>query len=130
MSEKTITDKLAEALRNVHPRLAGGTRAVANDWPEVQAAREVLAEYDAQKAQLPRFTVFCREATGEGTMYITSIAADTWQLAAQQGLECCSAARQMDPDDINVIGVAHGDVGIVAWDDDSTTGVNFEKTTP
>lgn len=68
---------------------------------------------------MPTFTVFCRESSGQGTTYISSESGDTWQDAARTVRERCADDWDMSVDDIDVIGVAAGDVDIVTWDDDA-----------
>ena len=74
-----------------------------------------------------KYTIFCREASGEGTMFIQSAEAETWQEAAREVLADCSVEWGMDSDEINVIGVASGDIEIIDWDDDpQSSGVDIE----
>lgn len=63
------------------------------------------------------FTVFCREITGEGTIWISSVEAESVDDAKEIGREECAGDWCYDPEDVHVLGVAEGDVNIIYWDD-------------
>ena len=50
---KTLTEKLADALRGMHVDLANGSPARGSDRPHVRKAKEALAEYDARPGANP-----------------------------------------------------------------------------
>ena len=66
-----------------------------------------------------KFTVFCQDKSGTGTIWIDSVATDSFDCmeAVQAGREMCADAWECDPDDVHVLGVAVGDVDIAFWDD-------------
>lgn len=64
-----------------------------------------------------KFTVFCAEANGQGTVWIDAIEADGLEDAKAVGREKCANAWDCDIDDVDVIGVAEGDVNILFWED-------------
>lgn len=65
------------------------------------------------------FTVFCREASGTGTTWISAVEAKSVEEAKTKGHANCVSDWGWDdsPGDVVVIGVAKGDVEIVEWDD-------------
>jgi hypothetical protein len=73
------------------------------------------------------FTTFCREKTGRGTVWIASVEAEDLEAAKVQGRADCAADWDWasdDPeedmsDDIEVIGVAEGNINILYWNDQS-----------
>lgn len=101
----------------------------------IAEARRVLAEFDAEQAAVaaqprepeePVYTVFCREASGEGTIYISSDSGTSAKDAARKVLAECAQAWGMDASDIEVIGIAEGDVNILEWSDDESGGVDLQ----
>jgi hypothetical protein len=128
----SITEKLAAALRALkNPnnfRSDPTTDTLRARDEALNKAHAALAEFDTLAAEPKTFTVFCRESSGEGTIYISSGIAATWQDAAVGVLAQCADAWEMSPDEIDVIGVAEGDVTIIAWDDEpASNGVNIDN---
>jgi hypothetical protein len=62
------------------------------------------------------YTVFCKEKSGEGTTWIDAVQATSMDLAKLIALERCAKDWSWDQEDIEVIGVAAGDVQILEWD--------------
>lgn len=66
------------------------------------------------------FTVFCMNSSRTGTTYIGSDEGKTWQEAALKVRNTCAEDWSASPDEIDVIGVAAGEVDIIAWDDEAS----------
>lgn len=71
---------------------------------------------------LKTFTVFCRDASNTGTTWIGSVEAEDQEEAAMLGRKQCledwtNNNSLVDLEDIVALGVAEGDVKILAWDD-------------
>jgi hypothetical protein len=81
---------------------------------------------------LKPYTVFCRESNNTGTIWISTVLAESLEHTKSQGLaECCDDwngnpdpedADDFDhlhytPDNVSVIGVAEGEVNILFWED-------------
>lgn len=70
---------------------------------------------------MPKFTVFCQDSDGTGTMYIDSVEADNLDAAMAEGARLCRQAwgyPDDNPDAVRVVGVAAGYVDILHWDDE------------
>lgn len=116
-------EKLVEALRIIDGLAVCPPKAKDELRRQMSAvARTALAAYDAEQAAQPSFTVFCRESTGEGTIYIESAQAATWREAADEVHATCAESWDMGADEIDVIGVVRGDVDVIAWDDEPGGG--------
>lgn len=76
---------------------------------------------------MPTYTTFCQKAGGNGTIHITSVVARNPDAAETKGRKEClddwNAGKQRDTkyqlDDIFCLGVAAGNVQILAWYDQS-----------
>ena len=66
------------------------------------------------------FTVFCMDSSRTGTTYIGSDEGSTWQEAALKVRATCAEEWSASPDEIEVIGVAAGEVNIIVWDDEAS----------
>lgn len=73
-----------------------------------------------------RYTVFCMESDRTGTTYITAIDAEGPQAAKREALAECAREWDMDADQIDVIGLAAGDVQILEWDDEVSLDVDAD----
>ncbi len=75
--------------------------------------------------ELPTFTFWCQEASGEGTIYIGVLQAADVEAAKIAGVqECCDewdsgpeGQPTYTPEDIHLLGIAAGDVEILEWND-------------
>lgn len=70
----------------------------------------------------PKFTVFCQQKDGKGTIYITSVVAETSDEAAELGLAECledwnGGGEKWTAENVHVLGVARGSVDICEWND-------------
>lgn len=122
----TTEQRLADALRE-----ALDTLQSVRDCAEYEAhrivdehdsdeARQALAEYDAQQAQAPTWTVFIRDMDSDNpTTYITSVQAATVDEArALASAECSEDWDHTEDDELHILGVAKGEIGqIVEWED-------------
>lgn len=67
---------------------------------------------------MSKFTVFCQDIDGTGTVWIDCVEAADIVAAQALALEACAADWGYGPtDDIAVLGVAEGDVKILVWND-------------
>lgn len=67
-----------------------------------------------------QFTVWIQQANAEGTTFITCVKADNKQHAMELAKQECSETwgeTDYPPWDLRVLGIAEGDVKIVAWSD-------------
>lgn len=63
------------------------------------------------------YTVFCQEASGLGTIWISAVTAVDQEEAEEVGRAECAKDWERDESDVHVLGVATGDVEILMWDD-------------
>lgn len=65
------------------------------------------------------YTAFCQEATGEGTIWIDKVEADSLDEAITAARAACLSdwGRQLYPEDIHVLGIAEGNVTVLYWSD-------------
>lgn len=63
------------------------------------------------------FTVFCRDADGTGTTWISAIGAPDVETAKTRARNRCAEDWDCDAEDVSVVGVAAGDVTILEWED-------------
>lgn len=63
------------------------------------------------------YTVFCQEADGHGTIWISAIVAESYPDAMDIAQHQCADDWNMDEADIHVLGVAEGDIKILHWVD-------------
>lgn len=65
------------------------------------------------------FTAFCRESSGEGTIWIDRVHAVSLDDAIKAAVKKCAQdwCREGDEQSIHVLGVAEGDVTILHWED-------------
>lgn len=64
------------------------------------------------------YTVFCQDADGTGTIWISSIEADDVEHAKTVGRnQCAEEWGREDPHEVHVLGVAEGNVRIAFWED-------------
>lgn len=115
--------KLAEALRECKARLDLLIEADRHKLLDVVAANNANNALEEHDAQPQGFTVFLRQANGEGTTHIS------FQEEADRNAAVYAAIRECrtdwgweddgsdEDDDLHVLGVAAGDVTIVEWDD-------------
>lgn len=75
---------------------------------------------------MPKFTVFCVEPSRTGTTWISCVEAKTADSAEIRGrIQCARDWGFEDAGDVHVLGVAEGDVKILAWyDQDPDDGPN------
>ncbi|MEN5278095.1 hypothetical protein ABE527_14220 [Brucella sp. TWI432] len=66
--------------------------------------------------QLP-FTVFCQQADGGGTTWISTVIATDSDEAEDLGVEQCANDWKANTQTIRVLGIAKGDIEIVSWAD-------------
>lgn len=117
-----IADKLAAALRDCL-KLAYNCHRDELPGAIITTASKAVAEYDAQRESEKRtFTVFCREASGDGTIFISSAEGICAEEAARKVLDECAEAWGMNSGAIDVIGIATGNVQIVDWQDEPHSG--------
>ena len=64
-----------------------------------------------------KFTAFCQEESGQGTIWIEAVEAEDLESAIKVAQQECAEAWEYDPDDVHVLGVAEGDVKILHWED-------------
>lgn len=87
--------------------------------PELREELNAQKAHDEIAAQMKPFTAWCREASGEGTIWIGSVEATDAQAAARQAIiECANDWAGFPPSKIVCIGIAEGDVTIANWDDE------------
>lgn len=74
---------------------------------------------------MKKYTIFCRQSNGQGTMHIDTHEAETADEAAVLGIAQCRADWDWeDPifdEDVVVVGIAtvtDGEIDIVDWNDD------------
>lgn len=63
------------------------------------------------------YTVFCQDADGTGTTYITSVTAPTIEEAKELAREKCAEDWSCSVSQVRVLGVAEGEVNILEWAD-------------
>lgn len=66
------------------------------------------------------YTAFCQEDTGEGTIWIDTVEAESLDGAILLAKVACAAEwgdEFYEPEDIRVLGIAEGDVKILYWSD-------------
>lgn len=63
------------------------------------------------------FTAFCQEASGEGTIWIDTVEADSADAAKDEARTKCAESWGYDPLCIHVLGIAEGEVKIAFWED-------------
>lgn len=68
---------------------------------------------------LEEFTVFCQQADGRGTIWISGVMAMSATHAARVGRETCAEDWEYETTDVHVLGVAkaEGKIQILEWDD-------------
>lgn len=86
---------------------------------EIRDAANYFVQHLATKKT---YTAFCQEASGEGTIWISSIEATDLEDAKKVAKEMClndwnDDSDIYDTDDIHVLGIAEGDVEIKHWED-------------
>lgn len=64
-----------------------------------------------------RFTGFCQESTGEGTIWIQSFTARDLESAIKKARKLCAKAWGYREYDVRVLGIAEGDITILHWAD-------------
>ncbi len=102
-----LLDAIEEAIETMRD---AGINPSARMYAAIMKAREPSDTHP--------YTVFCREASGEGTTWIGTVYANTPDEAADIGRRQCSEDWEFhDYDNVAVIGVARGDVHIEQWDD-------------
>lgn len=87
-----------------------------DDTPSVT----IYEESGAIAATPKTWTFWIKQEDGRGTTYVTSATADTLEAAREMALESCSAdwgAEDYPVSSLWVIGVAHGSVQLVEWED-------------
>jgi hypothetical protein len=65
----------------------------------------------------PKWTVFCQEESGEGTIWIEAVEAIKAEHAKTVGRQECAEQWGYPEDTIHVLGVAKGDINIAFWED-------------
>ena len=103
----------------------GDGEALAVLCSEILDARKVLAKASATLIPVvPTFTVFCQEASGQGTIHIAEVEAANLEDAITVGKQQCIDDWSTGPDDtrwnmetVHCLGVASGDVEILHWQD-------------
>ena len=71
------------------------------------------------------YTIFCRQSNGKGTMYISTVHASDHEIAGdtsdieEEAIASCAEAWGWEgrEDEIELIGIARGDVDLISWDD-------------
>lgn len=71
--------------------------------------------FEVIDAPMKTFTAFCMQDDGEGTIWIDTVRAIDTESAKIQAVLDCAAALAHDPDSIDCIGLAAGDVEILDW---------------
>lgn len=66
---------------------------------------------------MQKFTVFCQQADGKGTIWIDSFDALEMEDAKRIARATCASDWAAEEEDIHVLGVAAGDVEILEWED-------------
>ena len=67
-----------------------------------------------------KYTVFCQESSGTGTIWIDMLTADkttTMESIAARARKKCARDWECDPEDVHCLGVARGNVQIAYWED-------------
>lgn len=63
------------------------------------------------------YTVFCQESSGRGTIWVSSVEANTYEEAISTGRAECASDWGYETRNVHVLGVAEGSVHLVYWDD-------------
>jgi hypothetical protein len=103
----------------------GDGEALAVLCSEILDARKVVAKASSTLIPVvPTFTVFCQEASGQGTIHIVAVEAANLEDAITAGKQQCIDDWSTGPDDtrwnmetVHCLGVASGDVEILHWQD-------------
>ena len=66
---------------------------------------------------MAKYTAFCQQTNGRGTIWIDSVEADTDEEAIEAAQEACASDWDYSPADVHVLGLIKGDVSVVYWDD-------------
>lgn len=66
---------------------------------------------------MPKYTAFCQEITGRGTIWIQTVDAKDPEQAQEEAKVQCAEAWDMEPDAVHCLGIAEGDVNILIWED-------------
>jgi len=66
-----------------------------------------------------KFTAFCQETSGKGTIWIgpVEVAENDCEKAIAEAREVCASEWDMDVEEVHCLGLAVGDVDIVYWED-------------
>jgi len=117
-------DQLASILNALAAYQPGNGDAYTALCGEIANASAIIAK--ASTPSVPRFTVFCREADGSGTVHIHSVKAADLESAILAGKQQCiddwsdrtsEAESPWTMETIHCLGVAAGDVDILHWQD-------------
>lgn len=71
--------------------------------------------FDIIEQPMQTFTAFCMQNNGDGTIWIDSVMAIDKESAKIQAILDCAADWAHDPDSINCIGLAAGNIDILDW---------------
>lgn len=64
-----------------------------------------------------KFTAFCQEVSGTGTIWIDTVEANDTPGAIVTARKACAEAWDYDEEDIHVLGIIAGDVQVLHWMD-------------
>ena len=93
------------------------------DHKRIVACREVLqgawlrSVADRETDCLGEYTVFCCQSDGRGTVWISSVQAESVEEAEQLGRTECALDWGWDEDDVHTLGVICGPANVAIWND-------------
>jgi hypothetical protein len=77
----------------------------------------ITTKMKRKKPALKRFTAFCQQANGRGTIWIDGVEAKSMSQAIKIARSNCAFDWGYDPKDVHVLGIASGDITIEFWED-------------
>lgn len=66
---------------------------------------------------MSRYTAFCQAASGQGTIWIDFMEAESVDAAILAAIEACAHDWDCSEDLVHCLGIAEGDVNILVWND-------------
>ena len=66
---------------------------------------------------MAKFTAFCQQSNGHGTIWISTVEAESVEAAIGQAVADCASDWGYDESDVHCLGLAAGDVDILCWED-------------
>ena len=69
---------------------------------------------------MAKYTAFCQQTDGRGTIWISDVEASSISEAAQNARDLCATEWGYEFHDVHCLGLAEGDINIVHWEDLNT----------